>query len=75
MKKGKAKSHTGKIRHGDMGSLMDGHGSPDPLASKEYKAHNAEHGMPHGLSPQGEYDNGGEESEAAGTGGNCTYHE
>lgn len=69
--------HTGKIRHHDMGSLLDGHGSADPHADPAYKKANAAHGMGHGMSPQGEYDGGGEESEQGGEGmsENCEYHD
>lgn len=69
---GKGHAHQGKVTHKGMSSLIDGHGSRDPHASAEHHAANAEHGMSEGLSPQGGYDDGGEEG-GAGMGENCSY--
>lgn len=66
-KMSRKKKHTGKIDKGS--SYVDGHGTPDPHASKQHHAANVENDMPHGLSPQGGYDDG-DEDDGGDMGGN-----
>lgn len=73
MKKSKKGKHTGKIRHGDMTSLMHGVGGKDPHASAEHHAMNSAHGMPEGMAPSGETSEGGGEQGGEGMAGNCEY--
>lgn len=64
--------HTGKIRHKDMTSLIDGHPGRDPHADPEHHRMNKEHGMPDGMHPQGEYGEGEEgEGEMSGNEEQC----
>ena len=48
------KSHTGKIKHKDMTSLLRSVGTKDPHAHPTHQAANVKHGMPLGLAPKDE---------------------
>ncbi len=73
------KMKTGKIRHKDMSSLVNGQGKRDPHASPAFHAANAKHGMTNDMSPQGGYDDQmssqarapGDEPASGGMADNC----
>ncbi len=52
--------HTGKVRGSEHHSYIDGTGEQDKHADATFKANNKKHGMSAGMSPKGEYGDGGE---------------
>jgi hypothetical protein len=64
--------HQGRIRHADMTSLPDGYGTSDPLAHSSHDHFNDYFGTPAGMSPEGDYGDGGETDAGGAMGDNCS---
>lgn len=73
-KKEAGSAHTGKIRHEDMTSLMDGVGAANPMAHASHHEANDAYDMPHGMSPKGdESEEHGHGHGGEGMAGNADY--